>query len=399
MDNTELLDLLNRVESSRAERKPNEKQSDSIRKAICSFANDLPDSRKPGVIFVGVNDDGSCANLPITDKLLRTLADMASDGNITPFPRIEVEAKTLQGCEMAVVVVHPADAPPVRFKSCVYVRVAGSNRIASDADIRILSEKRRSLDLPYDLHPLQAATLEDLDLGWFAREYLPSAVGEEELTANDRTHVEHLTSVRFAALPPEPSPTVLGMLVAGVDPRGFIPGAYVQFMRFDGCELTDPIMDQKEITGTVSMIIKELDHLLRVNIRTTSDFTSAPREINKPDYPAQALEQILRNAILHRSYEATNAPTRVCWFNDRVEIQSPGGPYGQVTAENFGAPGIVDYRNPHLAEALRNLGYVQRFGLGIQTAKKHLAENGNPDIEFTVETSYILATIRSVSCR
>ena len=54
--------------------------------------------------------------------------------------------------------------------------------------------------------------------------------------------------------------------------------------------------------------------------------------------------------------------------NDRIEILSPGGPFGQVTVENFGQPGIVDYRNPNLAEAMRVLGLVQRFGVGIAIA-------------------------------
>ena len=85
---------------------------------------------------------------------------------------------------------------------------------------------------------------------------------------------------------------------------------------------------------------------------------------------------------------------RILWFNDRIEILNPGGPYGQVTKENFGQPGITDYRNPYLAEALKNLGFVQRFGVGIPLAKKELASNGNPPLEFAVENSYVLAIVR-----
>jgi predicted HTH transcriptional regulator len=57
-------------------------------------------------------------------------------------------------------------------------------------------------------------------------------------------------------------------------------------------------------------------------------------------------------------------------------------------------PGVTDYRNPHLAEAMRVLGYVQRFGLGIQIARQQLAANGNPPPVFIVEQNHILATIR-----
>ncbi|WP_287128695.1 ATP-binding protein [Candidatus Cyanaurora vandensis] len=93
-------------------------------------------------------------------------------------------------------------------------------------------------------------------------------------------------------------------------------------------------------------------------------------------------------------YDGTNAPIRINWFSDRIEILSPGGPYGQVNRYNFGQSGVTDYRNPHLAEAMKNLGYVQKFGLGLPTANSKLKKNGNPPFEFTVEDSYILIVVR-----
>jgi ATP-dependent DNA helicase RecG len=86
---------------------------------------------------------------------------------------------------------------------------------------------------------------------------------------------------------------------------------------------------------------------------------------------------------------------RLSWFSDRIEILSPGGPFGQVTTENFGRPGITDYRNPHLAEAMAVLGYVQRFGVGIQLARRDLERNGNPPPEFVVEPSHVLVIVRA----
>jgi len=65
-----------------------------------------------------------------------------------------------------------------------------------------------------------------------------------------------------------------------------------------------------------------------------------------------------------------------------------------VTREEFGRPGLTDYRNPNLAEALKVLGYVQRFGVGIATARKLLRDAGQPDLEFVVEPNYIQVIIR-----
>lgn len=97
---------------------------------------------------------------------------------------------------------------------------------------------------------------------------------------------------------------------------------------------------------------------------------------------------------MHRAYEGTNAPVRVYWFEDRIEIHNPGGPYGVVTALNFGQPGVTDYRNPHLAEAMKVLGFVQRFGVGIATAHRELQRNGNPPARFEVQPTAVLALVR-----
>ena len=112
------------------------------------------------------------------------------------------------------------------------------------------------------------------------------------------------------------------------------------------------------------------------------------------DRSVPALQQLVRNGVLHRTYEVSNAPVRCNWFTDRIEILSPGGPYGQVTAENFGQAGVTDYRNPHLAEAMRALGFIQRFGVGITIAQQELAANGNPPPEFEVRETFVRVTVR-----
>lgn len=106
------------------------------------------------------------------------------------------------------------------------------------------------------------------------------------------------------------------------------------------------------------------------------------------------LSLLIYNAVLHRVYEHTNAPVRIYWFNDRIEISSPGGPFGNVTEENFGEPGITDYRNPNLAEVMKNYGYIQAFGRGIPTARRELMKNGNPELEFEVNQNAVLCIIR-----
>jgi ATP-dependent DNA helicase RecG len=97
---------------------------------------------------------------------------------------------------------------------------------------------------------------------------------------------------------------------------------------------------------------------------------------------------------MHRTFEGTNAPVRINWFTDRVEIQNPGGLYGSVNPGNFQR--MSDYRNPVIAEAMKALGYVERFGTGIARANAALQVNGNPQAEFQFEQSHVLVTLRGL---
>lgn len=391
----ELENLLDNIESDLSERKESWKGDapDTGRKAVCAFANDLPDHRKPGILFIGAKNDGIPSNLPITDELLCTLSDIRTDGNILPPPSILVEKRTLKESDMAVVTVQPSDTPPVRYKGRIWIRSGPRRAIATPQEERILNEKRRYRDIPFDIQPLPTCSLTDLSRILFEREYLPNAFAADVLAANERSYEQKLASCRMVASVDDPTPTILGMLVLGMSPRDWIPGSYIQFLRINGITWSDPIQDETLVDGDLSQVLRRIDEKIDSHNRVQVDIHS-DREFRTMLYPRIALQQLIRNAVMHRTYENTNAPVRVIWFNDRIEIHNPGGPFGIVTQENFGQPGITDYRNPNLADAMKVMGFVQRFGIGIQTAKAELQKNGNPDIEFQIETMTVLATVR-----
>lgn len=392
----ELLQIIEDDESDRVEFKESLSGDDApvkIREAICAFANDLPNHEEPGFVFVGVKKDKTIVGLRVTDELLRQLADMKTDGNIVPPPSLTVEKRVLGGQDVAIVKAEPSNSPPVRYKGMIHVRTGPRRGIATAQDERILNEKRRYGDRPFDLYPIPTSSVSDLNLALFNYEYLPQAVSQEILEQNERTLNEQLAVTKMITAADQPTPTVLGILTLGKNPQDFLFGAYVQFLRIDGDELTDEIIDSEEIRGAVSDQIRRLDDKLIAHNRVSVDILSGPVEKRTSLYPLEALQQLTRNAILHRSYEGTNAPARVYWYNDRIEVVSPGGTYGDVTAENFGNLGLTDYRNPNLAEAMRTLGFVQHFGMGIPIAKRLLAENGNPAPEFQIYDTFIIAKI------
>ena len=366
-----------------------------IREAICAFANDLAGHEKPGLVFVGVKDDGTIGHLAVTDLLLQQLADMKTDGNIVPPPSLTVAKHTLQGKEVAVVAVQPSNSPPVRFKGAIHVRIGPRRGIATAQDERMLNEKRRYGDRPFDLQPIPTASLSDLNLTQFEHEYLTAAFSHEILAANDRSLHEQLAATKMIVAADQPTATVLGILAIGKNPQDFLPGAYVQFLRINGNEYADEIIDAQEIRGAIPELLRQLEEKLTAHNRIAVDVTTSYLEQRTELYPMEALHQITRNAVMHRTYEGTNAPVRVYWFNDRIEVMSTGGTFGSVTIESFGEPGLVDYRNPNLADAMKTLGFVQRFDFGISIAKQQLAAAGHPEPEFDISDNFVRVTVKA----
>jgi ATP-dependent DNA helicase RecG len=393
MDDAELLRLIQGDESEQIERKEQLKNKKSeVCQAVCAFANDLPHTRKPGIVVIGQRDDGMPIGLPITDGLLRELADLRTNGGILPFPQISVRKVDLGGIPVAAVIVEPSLSPPVRYDGRVYIRVGPSRRHATAEEEAVLTERRQAANLPFDARPLPSATIDDLDLVRFREEILPQLVADDVLRANRRPVEQQLASFRMATTG-DLIPTPSGLLLLGRDPLAHLPGAYVQFIRFDGTQLSDPIRSEHRVSGTIPDAMLEIEEVLRANIDTVIEFEGLPAEQRTPSVPFEALQQLVRNALLHRTYESSNAPVRIAWFDDRVEIHSPGGPYGQVTVETIGQPGLTDYRNPTLAGLLHQLGFVQQFGVGIQISRERLRQNGNPALAFAASVTAVAAIV------
>ena len=103
--------------------------------------------------------------------------------------------------------------------------------------------------------------------------YLPSSVSPDVLSENDREYEQKLSSLRLLSPDAGSTLTVVGLLTIGRDPLRFVPGAYIQFLRIDGQELTDPIRDHKAIDGPIPRLIEQMDDVLKAHISVSSDFT------------------------------------------------------------------------------------------------------------------------------
>ena len=239
----------------------------------------------------------------------------------------------------------------------------------------------------FDLVPAMGRSIQDLSVEYFRMSYLPLAIDKETIEANGRSIEEQMAALRFFDLK-ENCPTNAGILIFGTNPLFDLPGAYIQYVKFSGEEMTSEVAFEKEFAGGLISELKNIDDFVKSNIIKERPIKNDSfQEKTITNYPFWALRELIMNAIMHRSYE-TNSPIYIYEFSNRIEIHNSGGLFGDVNASNF--PNASGYRNVVLAEALKRLGYVNRFNYGVKRAIDELEKNGNgePIFDLTSITKF-----------
>lgn len=377
----ELIELLHSTETYRIERTTSISDMDKFQEAICAFSNDLPDSRKKGYLILGVHDDGRLSGLKVGDELMKKMSSIRSNGNILPLPIMSVERFKFDQGDVLVVEVLPALIPPVRYRGRTFIRIGPRRDIASEAEERILQEKRIAYMATFDAMPCFGSSLNDIDTRFITEDYLPQIIDKMELRTDKRTLEEQLSSIHLYDTSHN-CLTNAAIILFGKNPSFFMHGCYVQYVQFAGEDTGTAILNERLIKGGLYTMLPKLESFVKDAIITARPLpVSMLREQIVYNYPELALRELLMNACMHRDYQS-NMPIRIYQFSDRIEILNAGGLYGEARPENF--PLVNDYRNPIIAEAMKGLKYVNMFNRGIQRVKVLLQENGNPEADFNV---------------
>ncbi|MFB0538043.1 MAG: ATP-binding protein, partial [Anaerolineae bacterium] len=96
----------------------------------------------------------------------------------------------------------------------------------------------------------------------------------------------------------------------------------------------------------------------------------------QPEYPDFAWREVIVNAIAHRDYSITGTAIQVRMFDDRLEIESPGGLPGIVTVENIRRRHFS--RNPHIVGVLKTWRYMEELGFGVDRVFREMKAAGAP---------------------
>lgn len=184
-------------------------------------------------------------------------------------------------------------------------------------------------------------------------------------------------------------------------PEKFFPTTQVDIVVFPKGREVDPenFIEVPPIKGPVPMMIRNSLEYLRTNIikeRITKP-TDDERSLKVFNYPFQALEEAVVNALYHRDYKERE-PVEITIEPDRISILSYSGPDRSISLESLKEANMLRsrrYRNRRLGDFLKELDLTEGRATGIPTIQKKLRENGSP--KATIETddsrSYFLIDI------
>lgn len=114
-------------------------------------------------------------------------------------------------------------------------------------------------------------------------------------------------------------------------------------------------------------------------MRSVARLVGLKRE-ETPEYPLEAVRELLVNAIAHRDYNSQGDTIHLHIFADRLEVHSPGGLPGPVNIQNLLEARFS--RNAIIAQVLSDMGYVERLGYGLNRVVTVMKQNNLPPPQF-----------------
>ena len=294
---------------------------------------------------------------------------------------MSVESFTFPEGDLLIAEVQPSDVPPVRYRGRVFIRIGPRRDIATEAEERILSERRTAFMATFDARPCFSAKIGDIDTNVLRDKYLTPPLGKDLVDTDSRTIEEQMSAVGMYDTDHQ-CPTNAAIVLFGHKPRRFLPGLYVQYVKFKGEDVTSEVENELQLEGNYCAMLPRLESLLELSvIKKKPVFVSLLREEMVSNYPYTAIRELLLNACMHRDLQS-NTPLRFYEFANHLEILNAGGLYGNARPENF--PRVNDYRNPLIASAMKTMGYVNMFNRGVGQVQEDLQSNGNPLADFNV---------------
>ena len=356
--------LLQQPEGKTLEFKRDLSSPRNVLKTLVAFANSAG-----GRLVIGVDDDRTL--LGVTDPLdaEERLCNLIAD-SISPRLIPNVELLSLENRTLLVIEVFPSSARPHYLSSQgvengTYIRLGSSNRQAGPDWIAEMH--RLALGQVFDEQPMPTVSRNDLDMASIARLFGP----QRSLSDKGLQTLKLLRSEQGRMVP-----TRGAVLLFSPDRDLYFPDAWVQCGRFRGQDKVD-IFDQQDIRALLPDTVEQIELFLKKHAYKTARFGAMRRE-DVWSIPLTILREAIVNALVHSDYAQRGTPIRVAFFDDRIDIESPGLLLPGMTIEDMKS-GISRIRNPVIARVFRELGLTEQWGSGIKRIFESAAHQGLPE--------------------
>jgi len=323
---------------------------------IVAFANS-----EGGEIWLGVEDDGTVSGLSRScEEDVMNICRTSCIPPIVPY----YESLEIDGRQVARIGIRKGkDKPYYTVRHKYFIRVGSTKRVASREELLRLFQASGAIH--YDLVEVDRAGLTDLDLSRIADYFTRYHLSFPEEPEEERVRLMANTDI----LGEQYKPTVAGLLIFGLAPERFLPASGISFAHFAGTDITEQLIDKKNITGPLPRQVDGCLAAIKVNILTGSTIVGAKR-VETPRYPDRVFRELLVNACVHRNYSIQGANIRVFMYSDRLEVISPG------LLPNTVPVGTSFARNPALVRFMENLGYADKLGRGLPMVCREAAGLG-----------------------
>ena len=387
MEPDELLDLLARLRVEGSDSADVEVKAAhdgfprSLAPTLSAFAN-MPGG---GLLILGVDERLGFAPVGVHDAAgcKAALASLVRRG-VEPPPTVRTWDVEVDGVHVVVAKVDELDASvkPARVSTTgtAYLRAHGGDHPLAPAEEQAMIAGRSASR--FDTEPVPGTTVADLRADLVADYLALCRDGSTTLRAMPDEEVLFRTGVTVGA---ERSLTVAGLLALGTYPQQHLPGCVVRasLVPGPGAPTGTRALDSQRFDGPVPQM---LDDAAAWVVRSTATRIRAGVDghlRDEPDYPPEAVRELLSNALVHRDLGPWATGTAITLILDATSllVANPGGLH-HLSVERLGTTGVSSARNVTLlgicqAVRTRDRGrVVEALATGIPTVLRSLRAAG-----------------------
>ncbi len=342
------------------------------------WANTAPDG---GLVVIGMEDGGGvggCSKLSQKElnRLEKTGMEYCPDARFDS-KRVEAGANDYL---LIFRVFYKPDKVVKTVSGDAFIRYGDSKKKLNDEEVRELQIDKGQVE--FELEPSGLTYPRDFD-GQLMHEFCERFRKMRALGSHNDTDILELAHMGKHSNGTFLPNTACALLFAN-DPRTKFSGCFIRFFRYE--QEYEGVGQQYNATkdvwihGNIPKQILETERVLDSQLREFSRLGTAGKFFTAPEYPKPAWYEAIVNACVHRSYGLRTMNIFVKMFDDRLEVESPGGFPPLVTPVNI--YDIHKPRNPYLMEALYYLDFVKCAHEGARRIRSAMAELNLPDPDF-----------------